>query len=220
MLPILIGVLPFALVAGAAGVQNGLTVLETVSFSMLAFAGAAQITAAQLMGAGASVVVVVVTAVVINLRFLLYSADLSRMLPPQPTGRRLGSAYVITDHAYAVSERRSRAGGGPLEVFYLAAALTFWVTWQSANLVGAAIGSRLPVDSVLTFAVPLSFLGLLVPALTSSARGVACVTAAVVAVVARDAPAGSGVLLAILAGLVAGALARRVRRGGGRDDDR
>jgi predicted branched-subunit amino acid permease len=219
MLPILIGVTPFALVAGAAGVQNGLSVLETVGFSMFAFAGAAQISAAQLIGADAPIAVVIITAVVINLRFLLYSADLSRLLPDAPLGSRLISAYVITDHAYALTERRGRAGGVQLGTFYMGAAVTFWLTWQICNVVGAGIGARLPADSVLTFAVPLSFLGLLVPALNSSGRGVACVVAAIVAVAAHDAPAGSGVLLAIVAGLIAGSVFRRVSRGGVADVD-
>jgi predicted branched-subunit amino acid permease len=219
--PILLGVVPFATVAGAAGVQNGLSVTETICFSLLSFSGAAQIVSSDLLGGGADLWVVVVTAQVINLRFLLYSVALSRLLPPRKLLGRLGAAYLITDHAYALVEQRSstaprqRHGAATQWPFYLGAALAFWVPWQLCNLAGALVGSRMPTDSALTFAVPLSFLALLVPALVSAPRVAAALVAGVVSLAALRAPAHSSVVLAIVLGMVGGLLVSRRQRSTG-----
>lgn len=221
MLPVLIGVVPFALVTGAASVHQGLAVSEAVAFSLFAFSGAAQVTATQLMGEGASVPVVVATALVINLRFLFYSAALAPLLASYGARTRLAAAYVMTDHAFALTERRAtrdRASPG-IGTFYLAAALTFWCTWQVCNFLGALVEGVLPSDTFLTFAVPLSFLALLVPTLISRARAVACLAAAAVAVLLRGAPTGSNILIAIVVGIAAGHALRDRRATAGRVEE-
>lgn len=212
--PVLLGAAPFGLVAGVSGVVNGASVLQTVAFSVIAFAGAAQIAAMDLLGGGAAIWVVLLTMVAINLRFVLYSAGLAPWLRPEPLRRRALGSYLVTDHAYVVSVARFAAPPPPSRPadYYLGAAAAFWVTWQCATLVGALVGTRLPPEVPLTFAAPLSFLALLVPQLTRWPNVAAAATGGLVALVGRDAPANLGVLLGCVAGIVVGAWASRVGR--------
>lgn len=211
--PVLLGAAPFGLVAGVAGVVNGATVVQTVAFSMVSFAGAAQIAAMDLLGAGASIWVVLLTMVAINLRFVLYSAGIAPWLSTDPPHRRALGAYLVTDHAYVVSVSRfaqSPPVNRPAD-YYLGAAAAFWVTWQVATLVGALVGRGLPASIPLTFAAPLSFLALLIPQLSTRPNIAAAATGGVVAMVGRDAPANLGVLLGCVAGVAVGTWAHRKR---------
>lgn len=211
--PLLLGAAPFGLVAGVAGAVNGATTLQTVAFSLVSFAGAAQIAAMDLLGQGAAVWVVLLTMVAINLRFVLYSAGLAPWLRTEPLPRRALGAYLLTDHAYVVSSARFvRPPPVPRPAcYYLGAALAFWVTWQVATLVGAVIGAGLPDSLPLSFAAPLTFLALLVPQLTSRPNVAAAGTGGLVAVAAADAPANLGMLLGCVSGILVGSWVHRAQ---------
>jgi predicted branched-subunit amino acid permease len=215
--PVLLGIVPFAAVAGLAGTHNGLSVLETAAFSVLAFAGAAQVAAVDLIGAEASAGVVIATALVINLRFIVYSATLAPLFDGASMRRRLLGSYVLVDHAVPLT--LSRTDGWPLRdrvSFYLGACVTFWLTWQACSLAGSLLGS-LPETGVVAFAVPVSFLALLGPQLTERPKICAAVVGAAVAVIGADLPANLGMMLGTMAGLTAG-LAVGWRRAGVAED--
>ena len=78
--PMLIGVVPFGLVAGAAPIAAGMDVAQAMGMSALMFAGASQLAVAEVLGSGGSAAVAVVTALIINLRMVLYSASLAPAL--------------------------------------------------------------------------------------------------------------------------------------------
>lgn len=213
--PVLVGVVPFGLVAGVAGVKNGASVADAVSFSLLAFAGAAQIAAFDLLGAGAPLGVVIGTAVMINLRFVMYAVSLAPHVAREPVRWRALGAYLLTDHAYAVALKRYSEQPAPRSrgAYYLGAATAFWVTWQIATLCGALLGSGVPEGVPLQFAVPLSFLALLVPTLVDRPSSIAAVVGGAVATLAHQAPANLGMLAGAVAGVSAGGLAVLSQRG-------
>lgn len=213
MAPILLGVIPFGMIAGVAGVENGMTVLEACAFSLIAFAGAAQIAALELLGTGAAVAVVVVTAMVINLRFLMFSAAMAPHLRHQSFVGRMMSSYLLTDHAYAVSVARYVVDPPPRDRarYYLGAAVFFWITWQMSTLAGALLGQGIPESIPLAFAVPLSFLALMMPALTNLPAVTAAVVGGGIAVALVGAPGNLGMLVGALLGTAAGSLHHRLR---------
>ncbi|AXH98073.1 branched-chain amino acid ABC transporter permease [Ornithinimicrobium avium] len=213
MSPILLGVIPFGMIAGVAGVENGMTVLEACAFSLITFAGASQIAALDLLGSGAAVSVAVLTATVINLRFLMFSAAMAPHLQTQSLAGRLLSSYILTDHAYAVANARYVTGPPPRDKarYYLGAAVIFWVTWQLSTLAGALLGQGIPEAIPLAFAVPLSFLALMMPALTNLPAVTAAVVGGAVAVTLVGAPGNLGMLLGALLGTTAGFLHQRYR---------
>lgn len=204
MLPVLIGIAPFAAVAGLAGTHNGFSIVETAAFSLLAFAGAAQIAAVDLIGNGAGVGVVIATALVINLRFIVYSATLAPLFGNATLLQRLAGSYLLVDHAIPLT--LTRTDGRPRRervAFYLGACLVFWLTWQVCALVGSLLGS-LPDTGVIAFAVPVSFLALLAPQLAVRPRAFAAVVAAAVAVTCAGLPANAGMMLGTAAGIATG----------------
>ncbi len=204
MLPILIGIVPFAAVAGLAGTHNGLSIIETAAFSLLAFAGAAQIAAVELIGNGAGAGVVIVTALVINLRFIVYSATLAPVLGQASFRERLVCSYLLVDHAVPLTLTRTEGKSPRARVaFYLGACTAFWCTWQVCSLVGSLLGS-LPNTGFVTFAVPVSFLALLAPQLTQRPRAFAAIVAAVVATTCTSLPANVGMMLGTAAGIGTG----------------
>jgi predicted branched-subunit amino acid permease len=204
MLPVLIGIVPFAAVAGLAGTHNGLSIVETAAFSLLAFAGAAQIAAVDLIGNGAGAGVVIATALVINLRFIVYSATLAPMFGTASFRDRLIGSYLLVDHAVPLTLTRTDGKTMREQVaFYLGACLVFWCTWQVCSLAGSFLGS-LPNTGVIAFAVPVSFLALLAPQLTHRPRALAAVVAAVVAVACAGLPANAGMMLGTAAGIATG----------------
>ncbi|AKS33817.1 hypothetical protein AFA91_20160 [Mycolicibacterium goodii] len=216
--PILLGIVPFAAVAGLAGTHNGLSVWETAAFSILAFAGAAQVAAVDLIGAGASAGVVIATALVINLRFVVYSATLAPLFEGARLRRRLLGSYLLVDHAVPLTLARNDAHLRDRVSFYLGACLSFWLTWQVSSAAGSLLGS-LPETGVVAFAVPVSFLALLGPQLTQRPKICAAAVAASVAVLCAGLPANLGMILGTLAGLFAG-VAVGWRRAGLEDRDR
>lgn len=213
--PVLLGVVPFGLVAGVVTVEAGYGLAETAGHSMLIFAGASQIAAVSLLGDGAPIAVVVLTVLVINLRMLMYAASLSPHMADVPVHRRLLGAYLLTDQAYAVSIVRFREPAPADERwgFYLGAAVTLWLPWQLSTLTGALVGASLPEDLPLAFAVPLMFLALLVPAVTDRATLAAAVVSAVIATLGAGLPSNLGMLLGAFAGIAVGTVIARSTRG-------
>lgn len=204
--PMLIGVVPFGLVAGAAPIAAGMDVAQAMGMSALMFAGASQLAVAEVLGSGGSAAVAVVTALIINLRMVLYSASLAPALAGETLARRLQMGYFLVDQVYALSvirwdgtdDRRLRLP------YYLSMAVLLWVVWQVTTVVGALVGARLPEEIPLDFAVPLVFLVLLVPVLEKRPSLVAAAVGGTVAVAAAELGAGR---LAIVAGAVCGIVA-------------
>jgi len=230
--PMLVGVIPFGLVAGATPVTTGLGGETSIGLSTIVFAGASQLAAADVLADGGAAIVAVIAACTINMRMLLYSASLAPYLTHVPLRRRLFMAYLLTDQAYAVSiirwnadEAQAGAGGPPVVLerrvpYYLGAALLLWVNWQAVTVIGVLIGNAVPESLPLDFAVPLVFLVLLVPAITSRPAAVAAIVGGGTAVLSLQAGADHlSVLVGALAGIVAGAVAEAVlERRGARDD--
>jgi len=206
MAPILIGVVPFSIVAGLAGVANGMTITETAAFSLFTYAGAAQIAALELIGDNAPLSVVLCTGLIINLRFLMFSAALAPHFSGTSLRRRLAGAYLLVDHAFALGmlEAKRRPEAKSLQAFYLGACMAFWLTWQIGALAGSVLGAGLPGSETLEIAVPLSFLALLAPQLMGRAPLAAAVVAAATALLLHQAPANLGMLLGTGAGILAG----------------
>jgi predicted branched-subunit amino acid permease len=217
MLPVLLGVAPFAFVTGAISVNDGASVLESCGFSLLAFAGASQIAALNLLSTGAPAVTAVAAASVVNLRFLLYAAALGPDLAAERPARKALLSYLLTDHAFALTTARTEKlrQAGTLVAFYLGAALAFWVTWQAFLLAGSLAGPRLARHVPQTYLVALSFLALLVPMLRDR-RAVAAALGAAVGMIALDRLLPSAaVVISICVGLLASELVRWLAGNGG-----
>lgn len=211
--PLIIGVLPFALIAGITARSVGFDAWQSAAMSLFVFAGASQLAAEQLHAADAPVMVAVFTVCVVNLRFMIYSASLAPHFRHVSTLGRVGLATILVDQAYALSILRYDSPRTPAHkaLFYVGAALPLWLTWQSGSAVGYFVGAAIPPAWGLEFTIPLSFLALLVPAIKDRPSLVAAVVAAVVAVGASPLPFNLALPLAACSGIAAGMVAEAQR---------
>lgn len=212
--PLLLGIIPFGLVAGVAAIEADLGLTGAVAFSTVVFAGASQIVAINLTAQDAPMVVVVLTALVINVRMAMYSATLAPHFGRIPRGRRTAGAYVLTDQAFAVSildyELHPHRSAREKFALYLGAGITLWSTWQIATVAGALGGGSIPESIPLGFAVPLAFLSLLVPAVTDRPTLVAAIVGGTVATIGAGWPSSLGMPIGALTGVVVGWLTARL----------
>lgn len=210
-MPILLGVVPFAMICSVAAVSVGLTPVEAMGMSFIVFAGASQLAVLQLMGDGALWVVMVLTAWTINLRFTMYSATLAPYLQKEPLPRKAAFAYILSDQAFGVSMGHfaKETPANPAWYYYGSAA-TIWVTWNISSVIGALLGQLVPASWGLDFAFPLSFMALMFAALKDRPAVTAAAVGGLVAVLAKGLPYNLGLVLAALLGIGAGMLAESV----------
>jgi 4-azaleucine resistance transporter AzlC len=211
-LPILIGVIPFAMITGVAAVSVGLTFLETMGMSTIVFAGASQLAVFQLMDAGSPWIIMMLTAWVINLRFTMYSATIAPYLQKLSTWRKALLAYMLSDQAFGISLSHFATNETVSHRwFYFGAALTIWIAWQISAMVGALVGALVPASWGFDFAFPLSFMALMFAALRDYPTVAAALAGGIVAVFAKGLPYNTGLVLAISLGITAGYLAENLK---------
>ncbi|OLV16204.1 AzlC family ABC transporter permease [Deinococcus marmoris] len=206
-LPLVPGVMPFGMVAGIAAVQAGFTPLQSMAFSLIGYAGSAQLVASQMFGQ-TPVLLIVLATLIVNLRFAMYSASMLPLFDGVPLARRWLLAYGLTDQSYAVTMGRPTAEPDPV-AYYTGATALMWLTWQVGTSVGALLGAKIPASWPLEFAVPLSFIALLIPVLRSRPQVLAAGISAVVAVAAHSLPFRLNLILGAVCGIAAGLLAQR-----------
>lgn len=211
-LPILIGVIPFAMISGVAAVSVGLTFFETLGMSVLVFAGASQLVVFQLMSAGSPWLIMVLTAWVINLRFTMYSATLAPYLQKLSLWQKALLAYMLSDQAFGVSLTHFVTNETVSHRwFYFGSALTVWVAWQISAVIGSLLGALVPASWDFDFAFPLSFMALMFGSLRDRPTVVAALTGGIIAVLAKGLPYNIGLVLATFLGIAAGYLVENRR---------
>lgn len=205
--PILIGIVPFGLVAGAAVVAAGFTVLEAVGMSLLVNAGASQITATALYSEGAPLFIVLGTALVVNARMFIYSTSIAPVLSDAPARLRPLLGHMLVDQNYAMTMTRG-VDREDVDVipYYIGCWLALAGVWQLSTIAGAVLGAFVPASWQLDFAVPLVFLAMLAPALRKPhAAGVAATTGMAAAVLVPLLPMQTGLIAAMAIGMTWGA---------------
>ena len=183
-LPVMLGVIPFGITCGVMGLTAGLTPLETVAMSMLVFAGAAQFISITMLGAGiTSWGLIVFTTLLINLRHLLMGASLAQQLLRLPLARQLLITFALTDEAYAITTNKM-ATAGYSAGHQLGSSWALYFTWVTSTIAGVLVGSYIPDPLAwgLDFAMPATFLAMLMPRLTNPVSIAVCLVAAVTAV--------------------------------------
>lgn len=210
-LPLLLGVTPSGLIFGVLALSAGIPPLAAQGFSLLVFAGSAQFVATSLIRAGAPGLTVVVTIFVVNLRHALYSASMAPHFQHLSPPWKAVLAWLLTDEAFAVASTRYRARNPANAHWYtLGTGMTLWGTWQLSTAAGIALGAQLPERWPLDFAISLTFLALLIPALTDRRSMAAAASAGLLAVAFAGFPYRLGLLIGATAGVGIGLLLESV----------
>ncbi|MGI9606943.1 MAG: AzlC family ABC transporter permease [Acidimicrobiales bacterium] len=207
--------IPFGLVLGLAVSEGGLDRLAGWSSGWLMLAGAAQLAAIDLLVDGASAGVILATVALVNSRHAMYSAALRPKFADAPRWFRLAAPYVLIDQVFAVANALEDVPLRTRMWHMLGAGGVIWTLWQVAVGVGVLAGAAIPDSWSLDFTVPLMFGGLMLLSISDRPGVASALIGGVVAIVARDLPQGSGLLLAIVAGMaVGGILSERTERSG------
>ena len=161
--PLMIPVVPFGIIFGVLAIELGFNGYTTMGMSIIIFGGASQIIFLQLFSAGASSLVILSSVGGVNSRHLLYGAVLSEHLSELKLSWKIIISYFLVDQAFAVSSSYLKNNNDKNKHFHLfGAGVTCWVIWQITTLIGIILGSIIPDRLGLTFAIPLTFLSLLV----------------------------------------------------------
>jgi predicted branched-subunit amino acid permease len=204
--PVLIGTVPFGFVAGVAAISAGMTPVEGIALSVLSFSGIAQLVSCQLVAVQSPEWLAIAAAAVVSLRFLMYSAAFSPHLAHLDTRWRVLISYLMTDQSFAMSVRRFSEPGDRRHAHwhFLGSALTLYVSWQAAVILGVLAGASVPASLALDFSVVLCFVALLVPAVRTRADLAAAIVAGAFALVAAGLPFRLSLVVASVAGIAAG----------------
>ena len=204
--PLLIGVFPFGMIYGALALNAGLSMLASQMMSSIVFAGSAQFITAKLVSDAAPGLVIILTIAVVNLRHMLYSASLAPYLKDLSLKWKLLLSYFLTDEAYAPSiinyEREGITNTG--HYFLLGAGFSLWLIWQISTALGVFLGKAIPDSWQLDFALPLTFIAMVVPVLKNRPMIAAAISASLVALAAYALPFKLGLILAALTGIAVG----------------
>jgi len=204
-LPTLFGIAAWGMVVGIAMVKTGLTALQATGMTLLVYAGSAQLAALPLIMAHAPIWVVFATGLVVNLRFVIFSALLGPHFSHLPWKQRLFYGYISGDLTIALFlQRFPTAAPIPGKLSYLQG-LMFpnWLSWQAGSLIGIFLGSAVPAAWGLGFAGTLAILCITVPLIVNSAALCGVVVAGAVSVAAYGLPYKLGLLAAVVAGMSA-----------------
>ncbi|MBV1787333.1 AzlC family ABC transporter permease [Marinobacterium sp. D7] len=206
LLPLIPGVIPFGLVTGITATEQGLSPLTTMGMTLLFYAGSAQLVALQLLREDVLPLVILFTVLVVNLRFMMYSASIAPHVHSLPRRWKWPLSYMLSDQAYALSILKFTAADASKNVHYFFAgtAIAMWLSWIISVMLGIVLGTGIPASWSLDFAIPLAFLAILVPAIKNSPHLAAASVGGLVAVLAIDAPYNLGLLLAAICGILAG----------------
>ena len=218
--PFVLVVVPFALLFGVVATEAGLDLAQVMGFSVLVIAGASQFAALAQMKADAPTLMILATALAVNLRMAMYSASLTPYLGRARLWQRALAAYLLVDQSYLLSVTKYEAApeltlGGRLRYF---AGVMSVITplWYGASLAGALVGKAIPPALALDFAVPITFLAMIAPMLRTLAHLAAAATSVGLALALAGLPYGSGLLVAAATAMAVGAttevmLERRAR---------
>jgi 4-azaleucine resistance transporter AzlC len=206
--PIIFGMLPFGMIAGAAPVASGMDPWLAMAMNVIIYAGAAQLAAISLMAQHVPMPIVVATALVVNLRFVMYSAALAPYFAKLSTPRKWLFSYLITDHGFALLTAKFKPDDAPelIDGYYGGVTFTMWTTWQMAVALGILLGTKVPPGWSLDFTIPLVFLALVMPSLVTRAHWCAAGAASVMAIFTQSMPLKLGLIAAAAVGIVVGTL--------------
>ena len=208
------GIAAWGLVTGMAMVQAGLSVPLALLMTLTVYAGSAQLASLPLLAAGAPMWVVCAAAFCVNLRFVIYSAQLRVYFEHlAPLRRVLPASFSADMNLITFLRAYPRPQREPGQVrYFVGGAITIWLTWQTCSIAGILLSGLIPVHWGLGFAGTLAMLGLTYGLLGDRSTWVAALVAALAAVAAYGLPLKLNILVAIAAAVCAGLLAQQTEK--------
>ncbi len=226
-----LGVAAWGLVTGMAMVNAGLGVPLAVFMSLVVYAGSAQLASLPLLAVGAPLWLIWGTAVCVNLRFVIFSAQWRPFFMHLSRPQRLWHAYMSTDMGYVLFMRRyglagvedprevssvpdaaetAASAGAPLPnrpqpmAYFWGGASMNWLAWQTASMAGITLADSIPGHWGIGFAGTLALLALSCSLITDRITVATALLAAMAALVAYALPMKLNIVVAIASAVALG----------------
>ncbi|QDZ28761.1 AzlC family ABC transporter permease [Noviherbaspirillum sp. UKPF54] len=205
--PTMPGIFAWGMVTGMAMMKSGLTLWQALGMTFLVFAGSAQLASVPLMAANVPIWMVFVTALVVNLRFVIFSAAVGPHFAHLPWHKRLWYGYFNADITMGLFPQRFPAetifrSAGKVG-FFSGIGYPNWCAWQSGSVAGILLASQIPENWGIGFAGTLALLAVAIPLTINGAALAGVIVASIVAVAAAGLPYRLGLLLAVILGMAA-----------------
>ena len=210
-LPVSIGLIPWALVTGMTMTSSGLTFFQAIGMNTIVYAGTAQLATLPLLKTGAPTGLIVLTALVLNLRFLIFSAAIAPGFRGSSILVRWFSGYLLGDGVFATCTPKMlteeklpwRLG------YYFVPSLWSWLLWQLFGCIGVLSAKSIPENWSLDFMATIALIVLLIPMAKVKSMAVAAVISGLASILLKEMPFKLGVITAIGVGVIAGFLFER-----------
>ncbi|WP_435086690.1 AzlC family ABC transporter permease [Candidatus Pelagibacter bacterium nBUS_33] len=202
--PLMIPVVPFGIIFGVLAIDLGLKPITAMAMSIIIFGGASQIIFLQLFSAGASSLIILSSVGAVNSRHLLYGAVLSEHMSGFKMTWKIIISYFLVDQAFAVTNSYLKKSTDKDKAFHsFGAGATCWVIWQITTIIGIFLGSIIPEKLGLSFAVPLTFLALIVDDLRKLINIIVIIISGLIATLGYEIiPFKAYVIVAAISGLI------------------
>lgn len=214
--PLILAAMPFGILYGALAQASGLSLWTSMAMSLFVFAGSAQFVAVNLLLTAAPVLVIVIATFFVNLRHLMYSANLLEHVKHIPAPLRAIMAFWLTDETFAVVAKKTSTpyDSSSIHLYYLGSALSMYSSWQIFSFIGYQLGTQIPDPQAwgLDIAMVVAFIGIVVPLLKTTAMWVCAISAFSFSLITKDWPYQSGLILSMLLSIAIAILAARLRR--------
>ena len=162
-IPIALGYFAVAFTMGITAKNIGMSPLQAAVMSAAMHASAGQFAAMTVMASGSGYLEMVITTVIVNLRYLLMSCSLSQKISPSTKMRhRLVMSYYVTDEIFGAASGVE----GRLNPWYqYGMAMVAGPGWTAGTFLGAALGAVLPVRmaNAMNIALYGMFLAVIIP---------------------------------------------------------
>lgn len=207
--PFLLMAAPFGLLFGVVASEAGLDIFQTMAMSIIVVAGASQFSAVQVLADGAPFYVAVLTGIAVNMRMAMYSASLAPHIGKALKWHRIIAAYFMIDQTYGVSilefDKKPNLPTSEKLAYFFGTATLIFPLWYGSTLLGILVGSTIPPEYALDFAVPIMFIALVAPSLRSVPHLAAAIVSVVVSLALVWMPYNLWLMVAALAAMITGA---------------
>ena len=212
--PHMLSVIPFGIICGAIGVEMGFSPYLVYAMSIIIFGGASQIVFLQLLSGGASSLIAVTSVGVINSRHLLYGAVLSEYLEKLNLLKKLIISYFVVDQGFAESNKFFKKNKNQRNLHYhlLGTGITLWVCWQISTILGIILGTFIPDELGLKFAVPLTFIAILVNELRKIDHVIVIFVSGMASLIFFNAPLKSYIIISPIVALLSASLILKFKK--------
>ncbi|WP_343583906.1 AzlC family ABC transporter permease [Herbaspirillum sp.] len=200
-------VFAWGIVSGMAMVKSGMSIFQSLGMSLLVYAGSAQFAVLPLLAAGTPLLVVFFTAMIVNLRFVIFSAAVAPHFEHLPWYRRIWYGFFNGDISMAFFPQRFplHTVGQPAGKIGFFAAICYpgWVAWQLGATVGILLASQIPESWNIGFAGTLALIAIMIPMTNNLPALAGVAVSGTVAVLALHFPYRLGLLAAMVTGMAA-----------------